>query len=149
MALLYASDVRYRLSNGEQGCQSPVPEGYNPTGFSDLPGRQHFPLGSPLALVKEDRKADWMQPSSTGCCLSTGYTPAVEHHRKQLPLMEVLYHSLRLQHAASYTAVFLSPLLHQGQVKPRGPELLGQLQEHDPRAVHCAWGAEGPDGTAQ
>uniref|UniRef100_A0A674NAH4 Adhesion G protein-coupled receptor B2 n=1 Tax=Takifugu rubripes TaxID=31033 RepID=A0A674NAH4_TAKRU len=38
---------------------------------------------------------------------------------------------------------------NKGQVKPRGPELLGQLQEHDPRAVHRAWGAEGPDGTAQ
>lgn len=36
-----------------------------------------------------------------------------------------------------------------GQVNPGGPELLGQLQDHDPRAVHRAWGAEGPDGAAQ
>uniref|UniRef100_A0A671TRM1 Adhesion G protein-coupled receptor B2 n=1 Tax=Sparus aurata TaxID=8175 RepID=A0A671TRM1_SPAAU len=37
----------------------------------------------------------------------------------------------------------------QRQVHPRGPELLGQLQDHDPRAVHCTRGAEGPNGAAQ
>lgn len=44
---------------------------------------------------------------------------------------------------------FLSSFSSSGQVNPRGPELLGQLQDHDPRAVHCAWGAEGPNGAAQ
>lgn len=44
---------------------------------------------------------------------------------------------------------FPCPLSPSGQVNPRGPELLGQLQDHDPRAVHRAWGAEGPDGAAQ
>ncbi|CAI5690273.1 unnamed protein product [Oreochromis niloticus] len=39
--------------------------------------------------------------------------------------------------------------VNKGQVNPRGPKLLGQLQDHDPRAVHRARGAEGPDGTAQ
>lgn len=43
----------------------------------------------------------------------------------------------------------LPPPPPPGQVNPRGPELLGQLQEHDPRAVHRAWGAEGAHGAAQ
>ncbi|AWP21872.1 putative brain-specific angiogenesis inhibitor 2-like, partial [Scophthalmus maximus] len=39
--------------------------------------------------------------------------------------------------------------VNKGQVNPRDPELLGRLQDHDPRAVHRAWGAEGPHGAAQ
>lgn len=53
--------------------------------------------------------------------------------------------------AASYSlrGPFLCPPSPSGQVNPGGPELLGQLQDHDPRAVHRAWGAEGPAGAAQ
>uniref|UniRef100_A0A3B4THR4 Adhesion G protein-coupled receptor B2 n=1 Tax=Seriola dumerili TaxID=41447 RepID=A0A3B4THR4_SERDU len=39
--------------------------------------------------------------------------------------------------------------VNKGQVNPGGPELLGQLQDHDSRAVHRAWGAEGSNGAAQ
>ncbi|MEQ2298134.1 hypothetical protein AMECASPLE_002098, partial [Ameca splendens] len=39
--------------------------------------------------------------------------------------------------------------VNKGQVQPRGPKLLGQLQDHDPRAVYRAWGAERPFGIAQ
>ncbi|CAL8364371.1 unnamed protein product [Arctogadus glacialis] len=39
--------------------------------------------------------------------------------------------------------------VNKGQVNPRRPALLGQLQDHDPRAVHRPWGTEGPHGAAQ
>lgn len=49
----------------------------------------------------------------------------------------------------AYTAHFLVFPPPSGQVDPRGPELVGQLQDHDPRAVHRARGAEGSIGAAQ